>query len=51
LLEADVRYQLNSGGKFDARPDYLRVDNTLLAPGEAAERVIEHFGLPRLSVS
>jgi hypothetical protein len=47
LLEADARYQLNSGGKFDAHPDYLRIDNTLLTPGEAAERVIEHFGLPR----
>ena len=48
LLEADARYQLNSGGKFDARPDYLRIDNTLVTPGAAAERVIEHFGLPRL---
>jgi len=48
LLEIDAQYQLNSGGKFDDRPDYLRIDNTLLAPGEVAERVIEHFGLPRL---
>ena len=47
LLEADARYQLNSGGKFDERPDYLRINNTLLTPGEVAERVIEHFGLPR----
>lgn len=49
LLETDARYQLNSGGKFDERQDYLRIDNTLLAPGEVAERVIEHFGLPRLT--
>ncbi len=49
LLEADARYQLNSGGKFDERPDYLRISNTLLTPGEVAERVIEHFGLPRLT--
>jgi hypothetical protein len=49
LLEADARYQLNSGGKFDQRPDYLRIDNTLLTPGEVAERVIGHFGLPRLT--
>jgi hypothetical protein len=47
LLENDARYQLSSGGKFDQRPDYLRIDNTLLTPGEVAERVIEHFGLPR----
>jgi len=48
LLEHDAQYQLNSGGKFDERPDYLRIDNTLLPPGEVAERVIERFGLPRL---
>ena len=47
LLETDARYQLNSGGKFDERQDYLRINNTLLAPGEVAERVIEHFALPR----
>jgi len=47
LLETDARYQLNSGGKFDGRPDYLRINNTLLTPGEVAERVIEHFALPR----
>ena len=49
LLETDARYQLNSGGKFDERPDYLRIDNTLLTPGEVAESVIRHFGLPRLT--
>jgi hypothetical protein len=47
LLDLDERYQLNSGGKFDERADYLRIDNTLLAPAEVAERVIRHFGLPR----
>ena len=47
LLEIDARYQLNSGGKFDRRQDYLRINNTLLTPGEVAERVIEHFALPR----
>lgn len=45
LLELDARYQLNSDGKFDNRPDYLRVNNTLLTPGEVAERVIKHFDL------
>ena len=49
LLEDDARYQLNSGGKFDQHPDYLRINNTLLTPGEVAERVIEHFALPRLT--
>ena len=49
LLDDDARYQLNSGGKFDERPDYLRINNTHLTPGEVAERVIEHFALPRLA--
>jgi len=49
LLETDARYQLNSGGKFDGRPDYLRINNTLLTPGEVAERVIERFALPRFT--
>lgn len=47
LLELDERYQLNSGGKFDKRQDYLRIDNTRLTPGEVAERVIKHFDLPQ----
>jgi hypothetical protein len=47
LLDDDARYQLNSGGKFDERRDYLRIDNTLLTPAEVAERVIGHFNLPR----
>jgi len=45
LLELDARHQLNSGGKFDKREDYLRINNTLLTPAEVAERVIRHFGL------
>ena len=45
LLENDERHQLNSGGKFDGRDDYLRLDNTQLTPGEVAEQVTEHFGL------
>jgi hypothetical protein len=47
LLDLDERHQLNSGGKFDEREDYLLINNTLLAPAEVAERVIRHFGLPR----
>src|SRR5215472_5070159 len=49
LLDDDARYQLNSGGKFDERQDYLRINNTLLTPGEVAERVIEHFALPHFT--
>jgi AAA domain len=49
LLDDDARYQLNSGGKFDERPDYLRINNTHPTPGEVAERVIEHFALPQFT--
>jgi hypothetical protein len=49
LLEADARYQLNSGGKFDDRQDYLRINNTYLSPGEVADQVIERFNLPRFT--
>lgn len=45
LLELDARYQLNSGGMFDERNDYLRLDNTHKAPGQIADEVIAHFGL------
>jgi hypothetical protein len=45
LLEIDAKYQLNSKGVFDDRPDYLRIDNTNLSAAEVAERVIARFGL------
>jgi hypothetical protein len=45
LLDLDERHQLNSGGKYDGREDYLRINNTLLTPAEVAERVIRYFGL------
>jgi len=41
------RYQLDSRGRFDGRPDYLRIDNTDLAPEDVAERIIRTFGLHR----
>ena len=47
LLEIDAGYQLNSRGVFDGRPDWLRIDNTVLSAVDVAERVIAHFGLSR----
>jgi hypothetical protein len=46
LLELDARYQLGSGGAFDGRADWLRIDNTHLDPADVAGRVIKHFSLP-----
>ena len=45
LLEMDQRYTLSSGGRFDCRDDWLRIDNTALAVPVVADLVIEHFGL------
>ena len=47
LLDADASYQLNSGGAFDGRPDYLRIDTTALGAREVAERILRHFGIPQ----
>jgi hypothetical protein len=48
LLELDAKYQLNSKGKFDGRPDYLRLDNTELTANAVAEKIISVFALPRI---
>jgi hypothetical protein len=47
LLELDEKYVLSSGGRFDHRGDWLRIDNTSLEPSDVADRIIEHFALPR----
>jgi hypothetical protein len=49
LIADDARYQLNSRGAFDHRPDWLRLEVTRLAASDVAERIIEHFALPRAS--
>ena len=49
LMAEDERYQLNSRGAHDGRPDYFRLDTTDLTAAIAAESIITHFGLPRLA--
>ena len=49
LLADDARYQLNSGGVFDDRPDWFRLETTAVAPEVAADRILTQFGLPRAS--
>jgi hypothetical protein len=51
LLEADAQYQMDSGGRFAGRPDWLRIDNTALSPEEVADRIIAHFALPVLGTA
>ena len=45
LLEHEARYRFSSGGEFDGREDWMRVDTTELQPAEVAELVIRRFGL------
>jgi hypothetical protein len=51
LLADDARYQLNSGGVFDDRPDWFRLETTAVAPEVAAERILTRFALPRASAA
>lgn len=44
LLAAEERYQLNSSGPFPYA-EHVKIDNTVLTPEEAADLVVEHFGL------
>ena len=46
LMDADRCYAMDSGGRFDPRADWLRMDNTALSPAQAAERIIVRFALP-----
>lgn len=50
VLEADQAYQLNSTGGFPF-PDYLRIDNTHLAPRAAAEQIAAFFELVQTPAS
>ena len=51
LLDADAHYQLHSGDRFAGRDDWLRIDNTALAPEEVATRIIAHYGLSEVQSS
>jgi shikimate kinase len=46
LLANDERYQLNSNGSFPFA-DHLLIDNSALSARDAAERIVQHFGLSR----
>lgn len=50
LLAMDTDYQLNSGGVFDGRDDWLRIDNTGLSPDDVAALAVKHFALTEQGV-
>jgi len=45
LLEGDLRYKLNSAGDFFYQDRYIKIDNTHVSAAEAAQRIVEAFGL------
>jgi len=47
LLEHDAQYRMNTGGRFDDRADWMRIETTAMTAGEVAERIVERFGLVR----
>jgi hypothetical protein len=49
ILSDHTRYQLNSRGAYDDRPDWLRLETTNLTAVETAERIIARFDLPTAS--
>jgi hypothetical protein len=49
LLKLDAEHRLNSIGELGGRSDYLRIDNTALSADEVAERIIEQFGIERIT--
>lgn len=46
IIANEERWRLSSDGDFPLSP-HLRIDNTALSPVEAAERIVDHFDLPR----
>ena len=44
LLAAEERFQLNSSGTFP-HAYHLKIDNTALTPEQAADLIVEHFGI------
>ena len=45
LLEDSEKYKLNTDRDFFYKDNYLKIDNTSLSATEAAQRIIEAFGL------
>lgn len=47
LRDNDAKYRLRSDGDFPFPDDHLLIDNTEVSARDAAERIVEHFGLAR----
>lgn len=51
LRRNERRYRFSSDGDFPYPDRHLLIDNTVLSPGDAAERIAVHFDLPPRSGS
>ena len=47
LVAAQAQYQMNSNGDFPYPEQHIKISNTHLSAGEAAEQIVQAFGLPR----
>lgn len=47
MVSAQARYKMNSDGDFPYPEQHVKISNTHLSASEAAERIVEAFGLPR----
>lgn len=45
LLEDDEKYRLNSKGDFFYKDNYLKIENSDLSASNAAQRIVDAFGL------
>jgi hypothetical protein len=50
LLEHERTHAFRSGDEFLTRADWLRVENSELEAAAAAELIVRHFDLPRLTL-
>jgi len=46
LVANEAKYRMSSNGDFPFA-EYLRIDNTHVEPGAAADRIVDRFSLPR----
>jgi hypothetical protein len=49
LLEHERLYRFRSGGQFDDRPNWHRLDTTEMQARQAAENIVRHFALGAIS--
>jgi len=49
MVDMETTWRMSSAGELDGRPRYLRIDNTNVAPADAARQICERFGFSIVS--